>query len=161
MGEFLSECSNLETTLISLMISLHQTTFFKTWREMLNETFGTRIKEFKRACDSYQFLPEHKQIIDEAYTALDALLPRRNFIVHGITHEIGFGDATPKAYRVGIPKGNLNYLNEFVLSHADVEHSFSAERVREATADCQNLTNKLAPIVTHLVQRMVANSQSY
>lgn len=124
-------------------------------RKMLDKTFGARIIEFKKACDSYQFSPEHKQIIVEVYTTLDSLLPRRNFIVHGVTYEVGFDDAAPKAYRVGIPKGNLNYFNEFSLSRADVEHSFPVERVREAIADCRNLANKLAPIANHLVQSMV------
>jgi hypothetical protein len=88
MGEFLTECSNLENILITLMIFCqNKRPFQQVHLEMLGETFGNRVRAFKNACRDYQFAAEHRQSIDEAIMCLDALLPRRNLIVHGITFE--------------------------------------------------------------------------
>jgi hypothetical protein len=152
MGEFLTECSNLENMLITLMMFCQNKKHFQEVHlEMLDETFGTRIKEFKRACSGYEFTTEHRETIDAAIRALDGLLPRRNLIVHGVTYEIGLAGNEPKAYRIGVPKGNIDYMNEFLRHAADVEHSFPVERVRQATADCKTLASKLGPITTYLV----------
>ncbi len=48
MGEFLTECSNLENILISLMMFCQDRRDFQLIHlEMLGETFGNRIKAFK------------------------------------------------------------------------------------------------------------------
>ncbi len=124
---------------------------------MLGETFGNRIKAFKRACSNYAFNAEHCEALDAAIAELDDLLPRRNFIVHGVTYEVGFGDDEPKAYRIGVPKGNIDYLNEFLRHTTSVDHSFPIERVRQATADCKFLASKIGSIVTHLLNLFVAS----
>src|SRR5215475_1259165 len=137
MGEFLTEISNLENVLITMMIfCLNKKHFESVYLEMLNETFGTRLREFKKAVTAYPFTATHRKVIDEAIVALDDLLPRRNMIVHGVTMEVGFGNAAPKPYRIGIPKGDLNYLNKFMRNAASVEHAFPIEGVLQATSDC-------------------------
>jgi hypothetical protein len=82
------------------------------------------------------FEPEHKGHIDKGLTQLDAILPKRNFIVHGSTFEIGIGNGAPIAYRIGAPKKNIDYMSEFVRKKESVAHSFTAEQVRQATKDC-------------------------
>jgi hypothetical protein len=155
MGEFLSECSNLENMLISLMMFCQDKRHFQEIHlEMLDKTFGARIRELKKSCRDYTFTAEHRQTIDAAIIDLDNLLPRRNLIVHGVTFEVGFGDKEPKAYRIGAPKGNIDYMNDFLRYAADVEHSFSVERVRQAIGDCKTLASKLGPIITHMVNLM-------
>ncbi|MDA9512065.1 hypothetical protein XI04_03105 [Bradyrhizobium sp. CCBAU 11430] len=157
MGEFLTECSNLENVLITMMMFCQNKRHFtEVYLDMLNETFGTRIKEFKKSIQSYAFSPEHRAALDTATQALDDLLPRRNMIVHGSTYQVGFAGAPPEAYRVGIPKGDPDFLNEFMKQSGNVEHSFPVARVRQATADCKSISAMITPITNHLVQ-LVAN----
>ena len=118
MGEFLTECSNLENILIAMMMFCQNKKHFEEiYLALLNETFGTRLREFKKAVSGYSFSAEHRATIDAAIIVLDGLLPRRNMIVHGVTMEVGFGDAEPKAYRIGIPNGDLDYLNKFMPTY--------------------------------------------
>ncbi|MET4802569.1 hypothetical protein [Bradyrhizobium sp. LB11.1] len=155
MGEFLTECSKLENVLITMMMFCQNTKHFtEVYLAMLNETFGTRIKEFKKSIQNYAFSPEHRAALDTATKALDDLLPRRNLIVHGSTYQVGFGGAPPEAYRIGAPKGDQEFLNEFMRQQGNVEHSFTASRIRRATADCKSISAMISPITTHLVQLM-------
>ncbi len=131
MGEFLTECSNLENELINLvMFCQPDRDSDDVFREMLNETFGNKLKEFKRVCKVYKFSVAHRATIDAAIVDLDNLLPRRNLIVHGTTFDVSFGNEEPKAYRVGATKGNIEYMHEFLGKAANVETSFSPEQVR-------------------------------
>jgi hypothetical protein len=149
MGEFLTECSNLENILLALMMFCQpDRPFDEVHLEMLDKTFGVRLKEFKKVSGAYAFTEHNRRRIDEAIIGLDDLLPRRNLIIHGYTYEVRFGDSQPKVYRVGIPKGNLDYMNQFLVHAADVKHSFSAGQVRQAVIDCKVLANKLGPIIS-------------
>ena len=47
------------------------------------------------------------------YKKLDELLPKRNFLVHGETHEVAFKGKPKQPYRVGIIKKDLDYLDQF------------------------------------------------
>jgi hypothetical protein len=157
MGEFLTACSDLENLLITVMMFCqNKKRLEEVYLQMLDKTFGARIKKFERACSGYEFTAEHRETIDTVIKGLDDLLPRRNFIVHGNTYEIGLAGNEPKAYRIGAPKGNVDYLNEFLRHDADVKHSFPVERVRQATADCRGLASKLEYIANHLVNSAVA-----
>jgi hypothetical protein len=152
MGEFLTECSNLENIMITLMMFCQDKKHFnEVHLDLLNETFGTRIKEFKKACGSYAFAAEHQKTIDLAINDIEQLLPKRNFIVHGVTFEVGFGADEIRAYRIGITKGNLDYLNEFARQAGNVEHAFTAEKIRQATNQCRAIASKLGTITAHLV----------
>jgi hypothetical protein len=160
MGEFLTECSNLENVMITMMMFCQDKKHFEEVHlALLNETFGTRLNEFKKAVAGYPFSTEHRVTIEAAVLALEGLLPRRNMIVHGVTMEVGFGSAEPKAYRIGVPKRDLNYLNKFLRHAANVEHSFSIAQVRQATADCKTLSGNLALLNTYLINLLVVASQ--
>jgi hypothetical protein len=78
-------------------------------------------------------------------------------IVHGVTMQVGFGGEEPKPYRIGIPHGDLDYMNKFLRHAANVEHSFTVERVRQVTAECKALASKLGPITTNLIKLLVAS----
>jgi hypothetical protein len=157
MGEFLTECSNLENVVVSLLMFCQpRRDFNEVHLEMLDKTFGARLREFKKICGAYQFTAPHRATIDEAIIGLDDLLPRRNLIIHGTTFEVSFGEKEAKAYRIGAPKGNIGYMHEFLRKAADVEHSFSPEQVREASADCRTLASKLGPIIGDLLKELVA-----
>jgi hypothetical protein len=124
-------------------------------RKLLNETFGTKLREFKKACKTYKFFREHQLIIQHATVALDGLLPRRNLIVHGTTFDVKFGDKEAVAYRIGAARGNVEYMNQFVRKAGDVEHAFSSDQVRQASADCRMLSSRLGPIVADLLKQLV------
>jgi hypothetical protein len=157
MGEFLTECSNLENLMLALMVFCQdKRSLDEIHLEWLDDTFGDRIKVFEKVCNSYSFTKEYREIINLIVKNLRNLLPRRNLIVHGMTHEVAFGGSEARAYRVGLPKGNLDYLNQFSLRAGDVEHSFPVERVRQATDDCRAIASDLAPITNHLAQLCVA-----
>lgn len=143
-----------------MMFSQNRRYFEEIYREMLNETFGTRLREFKKAVAAHNFSIEHRSILDAAIVALDDLLPRRNMIVHGVTMEVGFRDEEPKSYRIGAPRGNLDYLNEFLQGAAKVEHAFTAEKIREAVADCKSLANQIGPITAALLKQIIATQKS-
>jgi hypothetical protein len=156
MGEFLTECSNLENIIVTLMMFCQpHRDFDDVHLEMLDKTFGVRLRGFKKICAEYQFKAEHHATIDEALLALDKLLPRRNLIIHGTTFDVGFGNKEARAYRVGVPKGNIEYMQQFLRKAADVEHSFSQEQVRQASADCRTLASKLGPIIADLLKALV------
>ena len=138
MGEFLTECSNLENVVVSLLMFCQpHRDFNEVHLEVLDKTFGVRLREFKKVCGAYQFKAPHRATIDEAIIGLDDLLPRRNLIIHGTTFEISFGKKEAKAYRIGAPKG-------------------TPEQVREASADCRTLASKLGPIIGDLLKELVA-----
>jgi hypothetical protein len=151
MGEFLTENAHLENIVFSLALAcqLNDRTFEDIHSEYLDMTFGIKIAALKKICSEYNFKREHQVHIDKGLAQLDAILPKRNFIVHGVTFEIGRGDAQPIAYRIGAPKKNIDYMNAF-LSNASVEHLFTADQVRKTTKDCVACRAELAAVVVEL-----------
>jgi hypothetical protein len=160
-GQFLTECSNLENMLITMMMfSQNNKHFQEVHLEMLNETFGVRIREFKKAAASYTFSQEHRAAIDSVSVRLDKLLPKRNYIVHGVTMEIELGDAPSIVYRIGIPKGNLEYMNEFLAQGGKADNAFTAEHVRQSTIECSSIATQLGPVLNHLMNELVEESKA-
>ncbi|TPQ32983.1 hypothetical protein C2U70_20370 [Bradyrhizobium guangdongense] len=156
MGAFITECSNLENMLISMIIFTNASkSFEEVYLEMLDKTFGARIREFKKAAALYDFSAEQRVSLDEIFADLDSILPKRNFIVHGTTMEMGVGDGPIVAYRVGAPKGNIHYLNEVISSTGQAAHVFTAERIRQVTTECMNIAGRLGPILNFMVNKLV------
>src|SRR5262245_50460974 len=93
MGRFLTESSHAENIMFSLYyICSPNPSLERLFNEFIDKTFGEKIKLFKAACDARPFCDEHRAILTGAYTDLDNLLPKRNFIVHGSTYQIAKGD---------------------------------------------------------------------
>jgi hypothetical protein len=152
MGEFLTECSHLENMLIMMsMISPNGKTLPEIFQETLNQTFGKRIHEFKKAIAALSFSPEQQVIIDGVATDLDRLLPKRNLIVHGSTMEAGFADGAPTVYRIGAPKGDTDYMKQFLAERGNVEHAFSAKQIRQTADEARAIRGSLGQVVTQLM----------
>jgi hypothetical protein len=148
MGEFLTECAHLENIILSLGMACESDSrsFNNIHLQFLDLTFGQKISTLKKMCAGYSFLVDHKPHIEKGLSQLDALLPKRNFIVHGTTYEIGRGEEPIVAYRIGAPKKNTDYLNEFI-ANPSAAHSFTAEQVRKATRECIECRTELATVV--------------
>jgi hypothetical protein len=148
MGEFLTECAHLENIILSLGMACqtHSRSFDDIHLQFLDLTFGQKISTLKKVCSEYCFLDDHKPHIKKGLSQLDRLLPKRNFIVHGTTFEIGKGEEPIVAYRIGAPKKNTGYMNEFI-SNPSAAHSFTAAQVRKATQECIDCRAELATVV--------------
>ncbi len=141
---------SLENLMLSLAIVCQTKPLQEINREFLDMTFGQKINALKRICGGYRFGRDDQPHIDRAFDLLERILPKRNQIVHGSTYEIGIGDAEPTAYRIGAPRGNLEYMNEF-LKNPQVAHSFTAVTVRRTTAECIECTAELGTVVVAML----------
>jgi hypothetical protein len=154
MGEFLTESSRVENLMLSLLIACRRDRGLEDiFTDFMSKTFGSKIVEFKRACRAYNFSPSQQQMLDSIYADLDTLLPKRNDIVHGETFEIGKDNASVQAYRIGITKGDFNYLNKFVNAGLDVPHAFSTERIKRTTAECLAVRESLGTLTNQVFSK--------
>jgi hypothetical protein len=86
-----------------------------------------------------------KAALQAIYKDLDALLPKRNFIVHGETREGEFKGKPRQTYRVGLVKNNLEYLDEFDRG----EHGpniFDVSQVKAASQNCRKILKAIADL---------------
>jgi hypothetical protein len=113
--------------------------------EYSGQTFGNKIKTFRKWCDFGAVPDEHRPTLQRIYKALDDLLPTRNFLVHGETWEGTFKGKPNQPYRVGLVKKNLEYLDEFERA----EHGpnvFDVRQIRDATRRCAEIQRDLATL---------------
>src|SRR5258707_9430634 len=89
LGEFLTEMGRLEFQMLFLMDLLNEAPIEAIFAETTGKTFGEKIKLFKEWCD-FGASDARKPALQAVYKQLDALLPKRNFIVHGETREGAF-----------------------------------------------------------------------
>jgi hypothetical protein len=152
MGQFLTHCAVLEKLMLDFAFVCQPKRFEQVHREFVdNMTFGRKIKELKAISKDYHFRPDHQPHVDKAFSLLDRILPKRNWIVHGETHEVAFDEAAgPIAYRLGIPRGNPEYLSDF-LGNPRVAHSFTAEMVRQTIAECDECSGELGTVVVGIL----------
>ncbi len=142
LGEFLTEMGRVEFRMLLLMDFLNEAPLEHLFDEYSGETFGKKIGLFKKWCD-FGSAPEHKPALQKIYKDLDELRPKRNFIVHGETWEGSFKGKPHQPYRVGLVKGNLEYLDEFERAEHG-PHVFDAQQVRAATQLCIKILGALA-----------------
>jgi hypothetical protein len=62
-------------------------------------------------------------------------------------------------YRIGITKGDFDYLNKAVADPA-APHCFSVARIQETILECYELRGKLVSIANPLIQDLVRHSPS-
>ena len=152
MGEFLTESSQVENVMLAVVIVCQRDRpLEEVFVDFMRKTFGDKIKEFKRVCNAFQFTDEQRAILD-AYADLDILLPKRNFIVHGTTYQIGKESLPAQPYRIGITKGDFDYMNRAIAQDFTVPHAFSVEKLAAVTADCVALRRKIATVSNELMQ---------
>jgi hypothetical protein len=98
---------------------------------------------FKRVCNAYEFTKGQRAILDEVYAELDTLLPKRNFIVHGTTYQIGKNSDSVQPYRIGMTRGDFDHMNQFIAQDFDGPHAFTVERIALVTTKCVALRENL------------------
>jgi hypothetical protein len=106
---------------------------------------------FKDACNTYPFCDEHRAILVDAYSDLNALLLKRNFIVHGSTYHMGKGDKPTQPYRIGKRKGDREFMNEAMANDFIGPHVFTADGIDKVTEEFLALRGKLAKVVVDVV----------
>lgn len=143
LGEFLTAMGRVEFRMLLLMDIVNEAPLEHLFAEYSGQPFGEKIKLFKMWVDLDSVLDEQKKRLKQVYADLEALRLKRNFIVHGETWEGAFGGEPAKPYRVGLEKGNLDYLDEFERA----EHGpnvFDVQQVREATKFAVRIHSELA-----------------
>jgi hypothetical protein len=113
---------------------------------------------FRKWVDFGGVLEEQKGRLKQAYLDLETLRLKRNFIVHGETWKGALRGEPAKPYRVGLEKGNLEYLDEFERA----EHGanvFDVEQVREATKFAARIHSELKTMREEIAATAVPNEE--
>jgi hypothetical protein len=161
MGEFLTESSQVENMMLMVVtVCQRNRPAAEVFVDFMARTLGKKIDEFKRVCDAYPFTEKQRAILADAYMELDNLLPKRNFIVHGTTYEIGKDSIPAQPYRIGMKKGDLDSMNRFIAEDFNVEHAFSVDRLVQVTAECVALRRKIASVGSEELARLVSETAS-
>lgn len=145
LGEFLTEMGRVEFRMLLLMDLINEAPLEALFDEYSGRTFADKIKIFKKWCDFGSVPNEHKATLQRIYKELEDLRPVRNFLVHGETWDGAFKGKPRQAYRVGLVKKNLEYLDEFERA----EHGpnvFDVEQVRAATKRCAEIHQDLTEL---------------
>lgn len=145
LGEFLTEMGRVEFRMLLLMDLINEAPLEALFDEYSGRTFADKIKTFKKWCDFGRVPNEQKATLQRIYKELEDLRPVRNFLVHGETWDGAFKGKPRQAYRVGLVKKNLEYLDEFECA----EHGpnvFDVEQVRAATKRCAEIHRDLSEL---------------
>jgi hypothetical protein len=141
LGEFLTECGPLEFLMILFADYISEPGIEAIFAD-LSGPFGPKLKAFKAWCDHSGVSKEDRPILDHVYKKLDELLPKRNFLIHGETHEAIVKGRPKQAYRVGITKKDPDYLDEFDRGQLR-ENVFDVQQVRAASKLCRDIASDL------------------
>lgn len=138
LGEFLTEMGRVEFTMLLYVDLINEAPIEHLFDEYSQKTFGPKVDWFKTWVE-FGGVPSNKRaIVDRVYDNLKALRSKRNFIVHGETWQGAFDGQHRQAYRVGVVKQNLEYLDEFDRGqHGD--NVFSLSEVKEVTKLCRDI----------------------
>jgi hypothetical protein len=140
LGEFLTECGRVEFLMVIFADHISDASIEAIFHD-LSGPFGPKIASFKQWCDFSGVSEEQKPILDRVYKNLGGLLPKRNFLVHGETHEVtGGGRSQP--YRIGINKKDMDYLDEFERGERG-KNVFDMQQVKAATRLCREIYTDL------------------
>lgn len=99
LGEFLTEGSQLENVMFGIILFRMPGEFYAVLNEYVKKTFGPKIEWFEEVCQNAVFTDDQRARLDESCVLLRELLPKRNLVIHGETHEIGRGEEEPQMYR--------------------------------------------------------------
>jgi hypothetical protein len=157
LGEFLTENSQLENVMFGVILMRTRGEFYTLFGEYTSKTFGPKIGWFEEVCKRELFTSNQQARLDESCVLLRDLLPKRNFIIHGETYEIGRGDEEPQMYRVGLKRGDGEYMNKFVADF-DSEHGFNLAKINATTEFCMSIREKIASVSTEVVNEAVAKN---
>jgi hypothetical protein len=149
MGRFLTESSEVEGMMGSLVqLGRGNRTMEETFIDYMGKTFGQKISAFKDACDAHAFSDAHRAILNEVYIALDELLPKRNFIVHGHTYQLGALENVPaQPYRIGMQRGDGDFLSKAIANgKCEGPHVFTAAGVAAVSEEFLAVRAKLGAV---------------
>ena len=141
LGEFLTETGRIEFTMLLYTDYINETPIEHLFDEYSKLTFGPKVDWFKKWIEFGGVPAEHRSIVDRVYANLATLRSKRNFLVHGETWKGAFGGPR-QAYRVGIVKQNLEYLDEFDRGEHG-ENVFSLSEVQEVAKLCRDIVGDL------------------
>lgn len=147
MGEFLTESSAVEDMMLGLYIVCNpDRPMGEIFNDFVDQTFGGKIKKFKQACDAHPFTEEQRSILREVYSRIDAVLPKRNYIVHGTTYELGEEGVSTQPYRIGRKRGDLSYMSKAVKNDFSGENVFSTLAIASVTHEFVSIQSRLAEV---------------
>lgn len=148
MGKFLTESSEVENMMLSLVIACQlNRDMHDVFVEFMGKTFGGKIDSFKAACRTHPFTDAHRTTLLEVNKELDKLLPKRNFIVHGTTYQIGRGDIPTQPYRIGMTRGDRYSMREVIEQNFNVPQAFTTDKIKSTTAEFVAVRATLADVV--------------
>jgi hypothetical protein len=161
MGEFLTASSEVENMMLAFVLHASgNRARDEVFVDFMGKTLKQKIDEFKRVCKAYAFTKKQRAILDEAYAELDILLPKRNFIVHGTTYQMGKNSDSVQPYRIGITRGDFDRTNWSIAQLFDGPHAFTVERIAVVTAECVALREKLGTVFLEFIQPCVVTADS-
>src|ERR1700688_1814622 len=115
LGEFMTVLGRVEFTMLMVISLVSEAPIEYLFDEYAKLTFGKKIEWFETWArhERENFSDENWKAMEELFKELKGLLPKRNSLVHGETYEEIFPGEGKQAYRVGVEKDNLDYLEEF------------------------------------------------
>jgi hypothetical protein len=153
MGRFLTESSIVENGMFAIFaMSQRERSSDDVFSDFMDKTFGDKIKAFKNVCNAHPFGDTHRAILNEVYDELDALLPKRNFIVHGTTLEAGNHKIPSQPYRIGKRKGQADRLMQAISDDLVGPHVFTTDSISKVTGEFAQTKYKLQRVVTDMVR---------
>jgi hypothetical protein len=142
LGEFLTEMGRVEFTMLLYADYINEAPIEHLFDEYSKLTFGPKVDWFKKWVEFGGVPADKRAIVVRVYDNLSTLRSKRNFLVHGETWQGAFGGQPRQAYRVGVVKQNLEYLDEFDRGqHGD--NVFSVAEVNEVTKLCRDTVGDL------------------
>ena len=135
------ECGRVEFLMVIFADYISEASIEAIFHD-LSGPLGQKIANFKLWCDFSGVTEEQQPILDSVYAKLEELLPMRNFLVHGETHEASLKRKPKQPYRVGINKKDMDYLEEFGRGEHGL-NVFDLQQVRAATSLCREISKDL------------------
>ena len=117
--------------------------------------FGENRKTFKKWRD-LGATDAQKTALRPIHEDLTALVPKRNFLVHGETLEGSFDGKPRQPYRVGLIRENLEHLDEFDRGDHG-PNVFDLSQVRATTELCR----KALAAIVDLRERIPVDGESF
>lgn len=140
LGEFLTACGEVEFKMI-LFANYITEPGIEVIFHYLSGPLGMKINEFKKWCD--EGVSEAKRpLLQKVYNKLHQLLTLRNWLIHGETWEGQIAGQVKQPYRVGITRGDFDYLDKFERGEHS-ENVFDVDQVKAATTLCWEIAADL------------------
>ncbi|PJG52690.1 hypothetical protein CVM73_23930 [Bradyrhizobium forestalis] len=132
----------VEFTMLLYVDVINEAPIERLFDEYSQKTFGPKVGWFKEWVEFAGVPSEKRAIVDRVYRNLKEIHSKRNFLVHGETWQGAFYGQHRQAYRVGVVKQNLEYIDEFDRGEHG-ENVFSLSEVKALTKLCGDTVTDL------------------